>query len=802
MKSGFKRMFCLALTLIMLISACVVPAFAEDSDRGFDLVNEEGKWYFYVDGNKSTQTTLVQYGGDWIYLINGEWDPTFTDLIKYSDVWFFIKDGKWDNTVETLFKKNGKYFAIKYGKWYKNKAIIEYSGKDFYVNSGFAQLSFADDVKIGDVTYTIKGGKVLYSRVNNYGDFIKYRGQDLKNVYAKLKAGEEVNVLYYGGSVTNGTGATDAEKYSWRALVGNWLTENFPEAQVNNINVSYGGTGSYFGAYRLWRDVIPKEPDLIFIEYAINDHYDNQVRRMSYEQSATQFETIVRGLRTALPECDIVTVLTTEKGYINTNRAGNLHTHAQAHEDISAAYNIPSLHIGRALVNELSYDRTTEDWEKLMTDIVHPTDDGYAVYFKVFEEYMSNCFFRGNYDGVVTNHTLSRQVNNYLKDGNIQFIPADQELISKSYELGGRNFYYSDSTKLRGYPGCAEASNGINSSFVFEFEGTEVALLKNGNSTISEFQVNVDSDGASFVTNYDIYPEVLVTGLKPGKHKITIKPVFDGGASSGAFFIMGFFVRDESKASAKYDHEKHVFTTYVSNKDATCKRDGTKTAKCSVKGCDMTDTVEDEGSKLAHKYGVVATKKATLSKNGKGDVECVRCGRYEGTATIKYAKTFKLSSTSYHYNGKAKKPTVTVKDSAGKTISSKYYTVTYSTSTKVGKHKVTVKMKGNYSGTKYLYYTIKPPKTTVTTITPYSKKLKVAVQKQSYQTGGYEIQYSTSKSFKSPKIKKVSGCKNTTATLSSLKAKTTYYVRVRTYKWVNGVKYVSSWSTAKYKKTK
>ena len=45
----------------------------------------------------------------------------------------------------------------------------------------------------------------------------------------------------------------------------------------------------------------------------------------------------------------------------------------------------------------------------------------------------------------------------------------------------------------------------------------------------------------------------------------------------------------------------HDFKTYTSDKNATCKADGTKTAKCE--NCDKTNTVADEGSKADHSYG-------------------------------------------------------------------------------------------------------------------------------------------------------------------------------------------------------
>lgn len=481
---------------------------------------------------------------------------------------------------------------------------------------------------------------VSAAKTNKYADFIKYRGQDLKNTYAKLSKGEEINVLYYGGSVTNGTGASNPEKYSWRALVGKWLTDSFPKAKINNINVSYGGTGSYFGAYRVKHEVISKKPDLIFIEFAINDHYDNQVRSLSKEKSSTQFETIVRSIWNELPECDIVTVLTTEKGYISINRAGKLHSYAQAHEEISAAYKIPSLHVGRALVSKLSYGDTEGDWNKHMwnnNDIVHPNDKGYAVYFEVFKEYLSNCLKNGGYDGKITKHKSPRVVNERLYDGNVKYIDANEELIKKSNDLGGQYFRYSSAEHLPGYPGGAESTNGINSKFVIEFTGTELAMIQKS-TNIEEFMVVVDGK-TKFEKNYSIYPEVLVTGLKPGKHTVKIQPVFKDDKSDGSLFIMGFFTRDDTKASAKYDHLNHKLGKYVSNNDATCKKNGTKTAKCTVKGCDYSETVEDGNTKLPHKYKLKVIKKATNKKDGEAEKVCSYCGRFDGIVVIPKGKT-------------------------------------------------------------------------------------------------------------------------------------------------------------------
>lgn len=92
-------------------------------------------------------------------------------------------------------------------------------------------------------------------------------------------------------------------------------------------------------------------------------------------------------------------------------------------------------------------------------------------------------------------------------------------------------------------------------------------------------------------------------------------------------------------------------------------------------------------------------KYATTKTDGKVLHTCKVCGnkRY---ITVKSVKSVNLSATSFKYDGKAKTPSVTVKDSNGQKIAAKYYTVTYqSARTKAGSYKVTIKLKGRYSGT-------------------------------------------------------------------------------------------------------
>ena len=168
-----------------------------------------------------------------------------------------------------------------------------------------------------------------------------------------------------------------------------------------------------------------------------------------------------------------------------------------------------------------------------------------------------------------------------------------------------------------------------------------------------------------------------------------------------------------------------------------------------------------------------------------------------------YPKTVKLKTKSYIYDGKKKKPEIKAVDSNGKTISSNYYTITYKDNKNVGIATATIKFKGEYEGTKKLTFTIKPKGTSLKKLSAGKKKFKATWKKQKTQTSGYQIQYSTNKNFKSGNKKvKITKNKTTSSTIKSLKAKKKYYVRIRTYKNVNGKTYYSSWSSSKSIKTK
>lgn len=201
---------------------------------------------------------------------------------------------------------------------------------------------------------------------------------------------------------------------------------------------------------------------------------------------------------------------------------------------------------------------------------------------------------------------------------------------------------------------------------------------------------------------------------------------------------------------------------------------------------------------------------------GKGQVTVRFQGNYLGSYgkefDIKKASASKysvaLSKTSFVYNGKTQKPSVTVKNSKGKVLKNgRDYTVSVPKAKNIGKYTAKVTFKGNYSGSISKSFAIVPKGTAIKKVSASMQGFGVEWKKQTKKTTGYQVKYSTDKAFKkNVKTVTVKGNKNVKKSFSKLGNYNTYYVRARVYSTVkqNGknVNLYSGWCQAKSVKTK
>ena len=213
------------------------------------------------------------------------------------------------------------------------------------------------------------------------------------------------------------------------------------------------------------------------------------------------------------------------------------------------------------------------------------------------------------------------------------------------------------------------------------------------------------------------------------------------------------------------DYHEHSYTkTVLSN--VTCTTAGTVKYTCSC-GDFYTETIPATGHKSS---GWIVDKAASIGVKGSKHKECTVCKKILETAEIPALSRISISKASvtlstsiYAYDGKAKKPGVTVKLN-GKTLKNGTdYTVSYSNNTKVGTAKVTIKGKGNYTGSVSKTYSIKNnfKKATISGISNKSYTGKNITQSITVKYNGktlkkgtdYTVSYSSNKNIGTATVK-------------------------------------------------
>ena len=303
---------------------------------------------------------------------------------------------------------------------------------------------------------------------------------------------------------------------------------------------------------------------------------------------------------------------------------------------------------------------------------------------------------------------------------------------------------------------------------------------------------------------------------------------------------------DDLLFSHTADHQLRVFWDLIAIHDlskteakkATCTEDG-NIEYWTCGGCEKFFEDRDGRTEIAdaktividatgHRHIVkVAAKEATDTEDG--NIEhwtCTDCGMKfsdeQGTTelsekdvvipkkgvSIRNAKIV-LSASAFTYNGKVRKPAI--KTIAGKALKSGTdYTVKWSNKSPkdVGQYTITITGKGVYKGTAKATYRINPKGTSIKKPKKAKKAITVKWKKQQAKMSksritGYQIQLATDRKFtKNVKKVKVKGYKKTSRKVKKLKARTKYFVKVRTYKTIGKTTYYSGWSKVKTVKTK
>lgn len=241
---------------------------------------------------------------------------------------------------------------------------------------------------------------------------------------------------------------------------------------------------------------------------------------------------------------------------------------------------------------------------------------------------------------------------------------------------------------------------------------------------------------------------------------------------------------------------------------ATCTTAGkTEGSHCSV--CGKVIKAQTEIKAKGHVAGDwITDKAAAVGVKGRKHRSCTVCGAVVESADIPALSPKSISSASvslsiatYSFDGKFKTPSVTVKLGSTALRKGIDYVVSYRNNKNVGKATVVITGKGLYAGTITRTFVINPAKQEIQKLTAKSKGFYIDYAAKGHATG-YEIQYATNSSFSGAKKTVITSNKTDKVTVSKLSGNKKYYVRVRTYTTVNGIKYYGAWSAVKTVTTK
>ena len=305
----------------------------------------------------------------------------------------------------------------------------------------------------------------------------------LNNTIYKLKNEKKLTLGFFGGSDTDGTGASDMEKTSYRALVTKWFKDTYSDAEITSINASIGGTGTGYASFRCESDLIAFSPDLVFVEYCGNDWGD------SYENVLPQAETVLRKIRKRLPTADIVTVISMYTDIAEELELGLEHEARTAMAVAAHRYGASYADAGTTLLFRLLKDGA--DYDKYFADGLHPSALGHSIMAESITSLMKG--WLSDPDGTVT-----KLVPWDLPEPLCPNVYDDARMVfANELDLQGAKIVEGENGR-RGY---FEALAG--ESFSFSFTGDVLGFIWDDSCGSSDVDVSVDGGEPVRVRSWD-----------------------------------------------------------------------------------------------------------------------------------------------------------------------------------------------------------------------------------------------------------------------------------------------------------
>ena len=317
----------------------------------------------------------------------------------------------------------------------------------------------------------------------------------LENTLYKLRNMPDFTVAYFGGSITEGAGASSYEN-CWAAKTTAWLREQFPKCRIRHIQAAIGGTDSTLGAFRCERDVCAHKPDLVFFEFSVNDS------ALDFETALKNAEACFLKLWKSDPTTDIVTVYTITKTLSDRMAQGAIWSAKVAHGAVSEYYAVPQIDIGEVLrcrvLTEGSADESDGNWLKYTTDTCHPNDVGYELYAEAVQEHLSRWLSGVDTPAVLTPVALPKPIvseeSSHLR---AHMVDCREAVTDDAWTL-------KEESLCRRYPRYIECTEP-GGSLTFHFHGSRIDLYWMMASDSGDALCSIDGNEEVLISSWDSY---------------------------------------------------------------------------------------------------------------------------------------------------------------------------------------------------------------------------------------------------------------------------------------------------------
>ncbi|MCD7709068.1 MAG: SGNH/GDSL hydrolase family protein [Clostridiales bacterium] len=348
----------------------------------------------------------------------------------------------------------------------------------------------------------------------------------LAAVMKKAAAGEPVTIALIGGSITQGTissGSIDSEvetKEDYADRFCDWWSETFPDTEFTFINAGIGGTDSYLGVHRVEEDVLQYSPDLVLVEFSVNDSdsttyektYDNLVRKILKSDSSPAVMLLFMG---------------------QTNGA----TAQAKHLLVGFNYALPMVSYYNVIKDMM--DNGVYSAEELSGDEVHPSSLGHAITGEILWKYLSNVYAGMDSYGDPEPFTADPVTSEKYMDAQI----LDSNDVTPD-DLGT----FAESDACYQYPNgwqTEEGDGGITFTATFQNLGILYYAMTNGLS--GQFDIYVDGEAvykidADFSGGWGnaIEAKEVYSSDAAAEHTVEIRKA--DGSTGDVFTLLGLMV--------------------------------------------------------------------------------------------------------------------------------------------------------------------------------------------------------------------------------------------------------------------